>query len=613
MQMRTVRQKYDDIILTLKCMGRILSIARSNAKTELCIEVVIAIGRSGIMIASAMAYKSLVDVMVMNIKHNYQWHNMTLVLTGYIMLVMMSQIILQPWISGIAGSLASMKCSYAVQQLIMHKKYVTDQVNYDNPKYKNKVAKAEIGASDNAYDIIRVLIMSVSQLVTCVGFVFVLMRYNVMTAILVVVISVLSCIMSKKASDYKTSFIDKNIETVRKKDYYERLLISKDAAAEIRTYDAGQYLLAMYNEEHDKYIRAETSTIIKQLVISALIRVWASLIYCVSMLHFINAAYIGTISLGEYTLYTNAVSTVNATMQTVIRTTTGMIGKTRFIDYLISYLDEPSSIMNEDNINKGVMMRKQQGKHLIEFNDVSFAYPGANSMALKDVSFQVLPGECIALVGLNGSGKTTLIKILMRIYDPEKGKVYIDGVDISAYSPYSLYKSFGVVFQTYGQYALTIKENIWLGEIDKEMEYNRMTYAADMCGLRKFIEELPDKYDTQLIRRYYKGSTDLSVGQWQRLALARTLYRDSEILILDEPSASMDVETEYRLYNDLKKMREGRTTILISHRLSSTRMCDRVLFLQNGRILESGSPEELYQINGEYARLYKMQSKRYAM
>jgi ATP-binding cassette subfamily B protein len=246
----------------------------------------------------------------------------------------------------------------------------------------------------------------------------------------------------------------------------------------------------------------------------------------------------------------------------------------------------------------------------IEFRSVGFRYPDSDEWALRDVNLIIRPGEKIALVGHNGAGKTTLIKLLSRLYDPTEGSVLIDGIDIRELDPLELQQRIGVIFQDFVRYHLPVRENIGFGQIDAMDDAERIAAAARKSGAQAVVEELPDGYETMLGRWFHDGH-ELSLGQWQKIALARAFMREAEILVLDEPTASVDARTEYEIFQNFKALTDGKMAILISHRFSTVRMADRIAVIQEGRIAELGTHEELLRREGIYAELFSMQAEGY--
>ena len=217
----------------------------------------------------------------------------------------------------------------------------------------------------------------------------------------------------------------------------------------------------------------------------------------------------------------------------------------------------------------------------------------------------------MVLVGLNGAGKTTLVKLLTRLYDPTEGTILLDGHDIREYNVDELYNMFGIIFQDFGKYAVSVRENIAFGEVQKEIDDEQIKYAAHASDADAFIDKLSDGYDTPLMRIFEENGTELSIGQWQKLSIARAFYADSDILILDEPTASLDPMAEQDIFNRFDELRKDKTSIFVSHRLSSATTADKILVLEYGELIESGSHKELMAAKGKYYTLFSTQAKRY--
>jgi ATP-binding cassette subfamily B protein len=254
-----------------------------------------------------------------------------------------------------------------------------------------------------------------------------------------------------------------------------------------------------------------------------------------------------------------------------------------------------------------VVTRLQRG---IEFDEVRFTYPGAVKPVLDGVNLHIAPGEHVALVGLNGSGKTTLVKLLCRLYDPQAGAIRADGDDLRRYRAAEWRRQISVVFQDFARYYLTARENIWLGNTSLTVNDLRVEAAAKLSGADAVIRKLPRSYDTVLGRTFGDGE-ELSIGQWQEIALARAFVRDAQIIVLDEPTSALDAEAEFHVFQQFHDLARGRTAMIISHRMSTVRMADRIIVLDGGRIAEQGRHAELMERRGTYARLFELQARNY--
>jgi ATP-binding cassette subfamily B protein len=249
----------------------------------------------------------------------------------------------------------------------------------------------------------------------------------------------------------------------------------------------------------------------------------------------------------------------------------------------------------------------QQG---IEFCNVTFTYPGKSEPALCNVSFTIRPDEAVALVGQNGAGKTTIVKLLTRLYDPDEGQVLLDGHDIREYDLDSLRSAIGVIFQDYVTYYFSARDNIGVGRLEEMENLALVEQSASKSGADGVIKRLPKGYDTTLGRWFDEGY-QLSGGEWQKVALARAFMRDAEILVLDEPTASLDARAEYEIFARMKELTEGKMAVFISHRFSTVRLADRIFVLENGALTEAGTHAELLALGGTYAELFNLQAAAY--
>jgi ATP-binding cassette subfamily B protein len=326
----------------------------------------------------------------------------------------------------------------------------------------------------------------------------------------------------------------------------------------------------------------------------------------VTYLYVALQAIVGKLSLGDLTLYTTAAQSVQSSIQGILGGFSGMYEHNLYLSNLFELMETTSALPTR--ANPVPVPDPVRGE--ITFDHVSFAYPGAAESALNDLSFTVTPGETIAIVGRNGAGKTTLFKLICRLYDPSGGRILIDGVDIRDYDPPELRAQIGGMFQDYVTYQATAAENIGLGSLSALADREAIRSASRQAGSDQLIAALPQGYDTAL-GKWFDAGVNLSGGEWQKVALARAFMRDARILLLDEPTSALDAQAEYELFERIHSLTRGRTAVYISHRFSTVRRADRILFLEHGRLVEQGTHEQLMRLNGRYARLFRLQASAY--
>jgi ATP-binding cassette subfamily B protein len=393
---------------------------------------------------------------------------------------------------------------------------------------------------------------------------------------------------------------------LRRMFYLTTLVTTDTFAKEVKLFNLGPYFIQRYRMLAQTYYRRQQSLVTGRYVVGYVWGVLTTLAGSLTYLYVALQAAAGRLTLGDLTLYTSAASSVQSSIQGLLSGFSGMYEHNLYLTNLFQLLETPAAVQRPER--PVPLPRPPRGE--VVFENVSFSYPGAAGEALRDVSFTIHPGETVAIVGRNGAGKTTLIKLLCRLYDPVAGRILLDGADLRDYDPDELRSVIGAMFQDYVTYQATAAENIGLSKLDRLDSREAVEAAAEKGGADELIRNLPRGYDTVLGKWFDEGA-NLSGGEWQKVALARSFMRDAPILILDEPTSALDAQAEFELFARLRALSRGRTAVYISHRFSTVRQADRILFLEHGSLVEDGTHEELMALGARYARLFRMQASAY--
>lgn len=390
--------------------------------------------------------------------------------------------------------------------------------------------------------------------------------------------------------------------------YCGQVLTWTPFAKEVRLFHLGDYFLRKFVHTSQKIYEEQRAQQKRELGWHLLLGVLSNLVSSGVFIFVVLQTFSGSLSLGDMSLYTSAVASVEMTLSTMILTLSTMQDSARFFQNYTQLLTLPQPLPISPTPSP--IEPLQTG---ITICDVSFRYSERHPWILRHVNLFLPAKHCLALVGLNGAGKTTLVKLLTRLYDPTEGQILWDGTDIRAFDPHELRRHMGAIFQDFAHYDLSARENIGLGKVDQIEELDTIQQASRKAQIHERIERLPQGYESILSRMLAEESdgVDLSGGEWQKVALARMFMRDAEVLILDEPTAALDAEAEYALYQHFKELMRGHTCLLITHRFTTVRMADCVAILENGQITEFGPHADLVARDGTYARLYSLQAESY--
>jgi ATP-binding cassette subfamily B protein len=392
----------------------------------------------------------------------------------------------------------------------------------------------------------------------------------------------------------------------REIDYVRQTGASVETAKEVKIFGLNAFLIQRYRQLANALYQGNRRLAIRRAGWGGALTAVGTVGYYVAYAYIAWSTLSGRFSIGDLTFLAGSFLRLRTLLEGLLIGFSQVAGQALYLDDLFSFFEiEPEIVSPENPRPFPVPIRDG-----FAFEDVGFRYPGAERWAVRHLSFDLRGGEVLALVGENGAGKTTLVKLLARLYDPDEGRILLDGYDLREYDLGALRANIGVIFQDFVRYHLTAAENIAVGRIEARDDRARIVTAAERSLADEVIEKLPDGYD-QIIGKRFRTGVDLSGGEWQKVAIARAYMRDAQVLILDEPTAALDARSEFEVFQRFKELTEGKTAVLISHRFSSVRMADRILVLADGKVESMGTHEELLAQGGRYAELFELQAAGY--
>ncbi len=389
-------------------------------------------------------------------------------------------------------------------------------------------------------------------------------------------------------------------------DYLRYTGASDETAKEVKIFGLNDFLTERYRTLADAFYRANRTLAIRRAGWGAVLAAVGSLGYYVAYAVIVFRTVRGDFTIGDLTFLAGSFGRLRSLLEGLLTSFSTVAGQALYLDDLFSFFEITPQVASPEN-PRPFPDRVREG---FRFEGVGFRYPGSERWILRDLSFELRAGEALALVGENGAGKTTLVKLLARLYDPDEGRILLDGHDLRDYDLADVRANIGVIFQDFVRYHLTAAENIAVGRIEEREDRPRVEDAAQRSLADSVIEKLPERYD-QVVGRRFKTGVDLSGGEWQKVALGRAYMRDAQLLILDEPTAALDARAEYEVFQRFKDLTEGKSAVLISHRFSTVRMADRILVLGGGQLEEIGTHEDLLAAGGRYAELFELQAAGY--
>lgn len=502
-------------------------------------------------------------------------------------------------------SLLADRYTHTVSVRVMHHASDLDLTSYEDPVFYDRLERARVQATDRL-GMIQSIGRLLQQGVTTALFTGILM-YHSPWLVLLLTLGVLPSFLGE--AHYAFLGYAKNFRQTpakRQMDYLRQAAGSREGAKELKLYNLSGYFTGRFTALSRQIYEENVDLSRRKLFWGGLLTMIGTLGYYGSYVFVIWRAVEGRMDMTTLLFLATSIMQASSNLQQVFSTASGIADQALFLTDLIAFFEMGPTVVSKPD-GRLVPRPIRRG---FEFRNVSFAYPGTTRRVLKEFNFTLSPGERVALIGENGQGKTTVVKLITRLYDPSEGQILLDGVDLRDYQLEDLHHEIGVIFQDFMRYEMTARENIAVGHVEREHTDEEIERAAEKSLAASVVAKLKEGYD-QMLGRRFEGGVDLSGGEWQRVALARAYLRDAQLLILDEPTASLDAKSELEVFERFAELTNDKMALLISHRFSTVRMADRIVVLAGGRLVEEGNHKQLMALGGRYAEMFEMQAASY--
>ena len=480
-----------------------------------------------------------------------------------------------------------------------------DLSSYEDPEFYDKLERARVQATDRIGMVQAVgrLLQQAITAITLSASIFIFSPW----LLLLLIAGVVPAFIGESHFAFLGYALNFRLTPTRRQlDYLRDIGASKESAKELKLFGLSGYLSGKYARLADEVYAESVSLLKRRLRASSIFALLSTGAYYGAYAFVIYQTISGRLTVGTLVFLAGALSGASSNIQQIFSSFAGIADQALFLTDLLEFFAVEPKVKSKPQ----ALSAPRPVREGFKFENVSFVYPGTSRLILDNLSFRLQPGERIALVGENGQGKTTLVKLITRLYDPTSGRILLDGIDLREYDLEGLHREIGVIFQDFMRYEMVARENISMGKISDLENVGRTVEAARKSLAAPVIERLPLGYE-QMLGRRFEGGVDLSGGEWQKVALARAYLRDSQLLILDEPTASLDARSERDVFQRFAELTQGKMAVLISHRFSTVRMADRILVLEDGKIAEDGCHSELISRGERYSRMFELQAASY--
>lgn len=585
-------------VKSLKLILKVLKLLWSVRKFYMIVIIIIHILNGILPTFSILAFQSLLNSIQtdMDKESTYILYSLAIYLSinsfGYIIAQLNSYL----------QNIFKIDLNYKISVLILNKVKNFSLSNFESSEVYDKLRRAQNEAMDRPYIVFSILLSLTSQLIGLISFITLLLYWKPWVIFLIISIPIISTIYAARIGHMQYEMEYERSQERRKAWYLNFLMTNDIAFKEIKIYSLGSYFIEGYKSLNKKFMRQDKKILKKSAIASFTFEILDQITGGFILYLIIRSAYIGEILLGNTVAYIRSISNIKGNMQGLLGSISSVYQNNLYIKQLFDLLDMQ---VEEVPVSDSILIDKVEA---IEFLNVSFKYPNRKEFALKNISFKIVKGESISLVGENGSGKSTLVKLLSGLYDNYEGEILINGIPIRKINKECLGSKIGVIFQDFNKYELTCKENIALGNIKLIDDSIKIWDAIDKACADKVINNLPKGIESQL-GVWFSGGVQLSGGQWQKIALARAFLRNADCYILDEPSSSLDPVSEREVFQKISELTKEKISIFVSHRLYNLkRVSSKIFVLKKGELIEKGSHEELMNLGGYYSYLYDLQN-----
>jgi ATP-binding cassette subfamily B protein len=557
--------------------------------------------KSGLPLLMLYIGKEIIDEIIRLINHQNGSQRYLWILVGSELCLTIASDLLNRCISlfdSLLGDLVANKTSVD----LVHHAAKLDLYQFENPVFYDKLERARRQTSGRTV-LLSQIFSQAQDMITLISLGAGLVIFNPWL-IIILIIAVIPSFLGETHFNERTYSLTRSWTPERRElDYLRYLGSSAETAKEVKVFGLENYLANRFKTLSDAYFIANKKIAISRAGWGYLLSAIGTLAYYAAYVFILMQTLGGIITIGTMTFLSGSFQRMHGMLQAIMGRFSGIAESALYLQDLFDFFAiEPTILANDSG--KKIPLPVTKG---ITFENVGFKYPDNDFWAIRNLSFTIKPGEKLALVGENGAGKTTLVKLLACLYKPTEGRILIDGIDLLDYQLADLRANIGIIFQDYIRYEMTVSDNIAVGDINRFEDEEAIESAANMSMAYEVVSQLPNKFQ-QVLGKRFKDGTELSGGQWQKVALARAYMRDAQLIVLDEPTSALDARAEHEVFKRFTSLIEGKMAVLISHRFSTVRMADRILFLEKGRMIEYGTHEELLSLDGKYTELFQLQA-----